>query len=182
MNNLDLFELQLLPYFKLNDVIFKELRKPKINFYNIKLFFEIMNTDIDIKDKVYQNTPLHYSSMYNNKELTEYLIERGATINIKNLLDMSPLHYASNLVCEDVIEILIDNGADVNLLDPDLKNPLMLYIEKGQKGSIIEMFIKSGVDLKHKDYYGKTVLELAMSHNNKEAYSVLSKYIEISDI
>jgi ankyrin repeat protein len=44
------------------------------------------------------------------------------------------------------------------------------------------MFIKSGVDLKHKDYYGKTVLELAMSHNNKEAYSVLSKYIEISDI
>jgi ankyrin repeat protein len=182
MNNLDLFELQLLPYFKLNYVIFKELKRPNVNFYNIKLFFEIMKTDIDIKDKVYENTPLHYSAMYNNKELTEYLIEMGATINIQNKLNMSPLHYASNIVCEDVIEILIANGADVNLLNSNLENPLMLYVEKGQKQSIIEIFIKSGVDLNHKNYYGKTVVDLALLYNNKEAYSVLSKYIEISDI
>lgn len=177
MKNLDLFELQLLPYYKLNDVIFKELKRPNVNLYNIKLFFEIMNTDIDIKDKMYENTPLHYSSMYNNKELTEYLIEHGATVNEKNKVNMSPLHYAANLVCDAVIEILLDNGADVNLLNFDLENPLMLYIEKGQNQSIIEKFIKCGVDLNHKNYYDKTVMDIALSHNNKQAYSVLSKYI-----
>lgn len=180
--NLDLFELQLLPYFKLNGVIFTELKKPKVNFYNIKLFFDIMKTDINVKDKVYENTPLHYSAMYNNKKLTEYLIERGSAINIQNRLDMSPLHYASHLICEDVIELLIDNGADVNLLDLNFENPLMLYIQEGHKQHIIETFIKYGINLNHKNHHGKTVIDLALLYNNKEAYSVLSKYIEISDI
>lgn len=182
MNNLDLFDLQLLPYFKLIDIVFRELKRPKVNFYNIELLFDILKVDINIKENDIHNTPLHYSSVYNNNELTSYLLELGAQINNQNKYGMTPLHMACDLNCDETIKNLLEHEADVNILNKDLENPLMLYVKSGKKISIINLLIKSGTDLNQKDEYGKSILERIITFNNKNAFSILVNYIDINTI
>lgn len=182
MQDLDLFELQLLPYFKLNKIIFKELKKPNVNFNNISLLFDVMKVEINIKEEGTGNTPLHYSSMFNNKKLTEYLLDKGSDVNVQNNAGISPLHFACHLLCKDIILLLIDRDANVNLLDDNQENPLMLYVQKGTDKSIVEILIKSGTDLNHKNYYDKNIFDLVKHYKNEQALSVLSSYIEKTNI
>lgn len=178
MENLDLFELQIIPYFKLNSIIWREIKRPKINFYNVKLFFDVMKIDVNIQDL---NSPgisaLHYSAIYNNIELTKFLLERGADVNIQDNDGVCTLHYACHLLCEEMIKLLLSYGANVNLLKSNLENPLMLYVQSGKNKSIIDLLIKSGVNLNQKNIFGDNVIDIAKLHKNEEVIPILLNYL-----
>lgn len=77
-----------------------------------------------------EDTLLHYSCYYLQKELTELLLKRQFDVNIKNKVGRTPLHkiceyrfcvfYGSD--CDrsdryDIILLLINNNADINVQD-----------------------------------------------------------------
>jgi len=180
MQNLDIYELQILPYWKLYDLVFREIKRPKINQYNIELFFDVIRLDINLAEERSGNSVLHYACMFNNIELVRYLIERGSDVNKVNNYDYTPLHIACELNCDEIIKILLENSADPNILNTDSENPLMLYVKDGKNLSIIELLIESGTNLDHENQYGDNVFERSITHNNIGSVSILHKYIVIN--
>ncbi|MBC6415641.1 MAG: ankyrin repeat domain-containing protein [Bdellovibrionales bacterium] len=72
--------------------------------------------DVNSTDKD-EATPLHYASLYGNKEVVVALIENGANLDAKNKKGETALHYASKSGNEKLAEFLIENGLDVNEKD-----------------------------------------------------------------
>lgn len=180
MQNLDIYELQILPYWKLYDLVFREIKRPKINQYNIELFFDVIRLDINLIEEKSGNSILHYACMFNNIELVRYLIERGADVNKMNNYNYTPLHISCELNCDEIIKLLLENSADPNILNTDNENPLMLYVKSGKNSSVIESLIEVGTDIDHNDQYGDNVFERSITHNNIVAVSILIKHIDIN--
>lgn len=120
---------------------------------------------IDVED-VNGNTALHLSTMYNRKEIAEFLFEHGAKSNIftasylgqhdtvKALLQKNPelvkakdmhgntaLHNASTL---EVMRCLLDNGAEVDIENNFGGTPL--YLKAGDK-DLAEYLISRGAKI-----------------------------------
>lgn len=133
----------------------------------------------DVNDKNYNEnytaglTALHLAAGNGNKELVEFLIKKGATINAKAEDGLTPLHWAVVKGFKDVkgdhkgvIELLIAKGADVNAKTKDNRGdggtPLHFAVRTTHPDKeIITLLIAKGADVNAKDSFGKTPLHWA---------------------
>ncbi len=68
-------------------------------------------TDINQPDKT-GFTALHWTAMTNKKEVAEFLIQKGADINLREVqYKLSPLDVAQTRGFKDMAELLLKNGA-----------------------------------------------------------------------
>ena len=73
-----------------------------------------LNSEIDYK---YNYKTLGLAASLNRTGIIEYLLLRGADVNIQDLQGNTPLMHAVINFQYDTIKFLIDNGADLNLRD-----------------------------------------------------------------
>ncbi|XP_023247490.1 uncharacterized protein LOC106645899, partial [Copidosoma floridanum] len=59
-----------------------------------------------------RNTSLHWAACYSNKNMVEFLTEKGANVNAENGCGATPLHEAVNRSEIDICKILLSNGAN----------------------------------------------------------------------
>jgi ankyrin repeat protein/beta-lactamase regulating signal transducer with metallopeptidase domain len=89
-------------------------------------------------------TLLHCALCGDHKELAQYLITKGANVNLTDSSGWPPLHFIGDTgASEEMIELLLDNGADVNLRDKQGRIALHWAAAAGQK-PIVEMLIARG--------------------------------------
>ena len=69
-------------------------------------------------------TSLHLSVERCNKEIAENIINNGANVNAKDIIEWTPLHYAVQTDQKEIIELLIAKGADVNAKNNNGRTPL----------------------------------------------------------
>jgi ankyrin repeat protein len=82
---------------------------------------------MDIDCKNYQGeTPLHVAACDGHKEAVEYLLQRGAGINIQDKRGCTPLHWAAMQGHHSVVEILLAQGANCMATSQQGFTPLML--------------------------------------------------------
>ena len=61
--------------------------------------------------------PILYASAWSgNKELVQYLIDKGANINARKSGNETALHRAAWKGADDIVELLVENGADLNIV------------------------------------------------------------------
>ena len=93
-----------------------------------KLFFEQFRElrlhDINQQEKYTGDTLLIRATKCYNKQIIEYLLDKGANINMQNLELNSALHYAFLYVRNDLINVLIAHGADEKLINKKGLTPL----------------------------------------------------------
>lgn len=72
---------------------------------------------IDAIDK-YDKTPLFYACMsqYPNREVIQFMIDKGAKPNKRSSDGTTALNYAIGYEAIDLVKVLVENGADVNNL------------------------------------------------------------------
>lgn len=113
--------------------------------------------------------PLHIAVQYGQVNVVEFLIKIGASVNGWDKNKCTPLHYlaatrdispASRAIHQDLIHILLQNNAFINAKNINSCTPLLLAAQSRQK-HMVELFIKSGADLKCKDEEKWTVLHYA---------------------
>lgn len=71
----------------------------------------------------YQQTLLHLAARHGSLKVLKYLIERGASIDIRDSNGNTPAHIAATHHQEEALQLLFDSGADRSLENKDNLTP-----------------------------------------------------------
>lgn len=150
-------------------------------FGDLEMVKKSLKNGADINDRTVfggGETPLLLSIKYCNREITEYLIEKGADLNLKDYrYGDTPL--ISALQKEDFItaKYLIEKGADVNAKNKKGETALMETTsclcnrddaeDLEDRFEIVKILIKHGANINAKDNDGKTVFHCKYCVNEK---------------
>lgn len=121
-------------------------------------------------------TPLHLSSIQNHIGITEYLLNRGASISAQDISGATPLHESIRYGNIENARILIKAGANVNAQDNLGKTPILLIVPQSRQSETYSLLISNGANMNAKDMYGDTVLHIATL--NGADINILQQFIE----
>ncbi|WP_264735341.1 ankyrin repeat domain-containing protein [Wolbachia endosymbiont (group A) of Rhinocyllus conicus] len=79
---------------------------------------------------------LHYAVHYGNPDMVSFLIDKGASIEIRSKEGKTPLHLAVEEAKQNVINLLLDRGADIEAKNNDGRTPLYLAAYNNDSGVI----------------------------------------------
>ncbi|MFP3022116.1 MAG: ankyrin repeat domain-containing protein, partial [Wolbachia sp.] len=79
---------------------------------------------------------LHYAVHYGNPGMVSFLIDKGASIEIRSKEGKTPLHLAVEEAKQNVINLLLDRGADIEAKNNDGRTPLYLAAYNNDSGVI----------------------------------------------
>lgn len=113
--------------------------------------------------------PMDVAIVQNKKKIIEFLIARGADVNVKSKGGITPLHKAGS---KEIAELLIKYGANINA-QTNGNDGSPLYYAVGFDKEVVEVLIAHGADVNYKNQSGNTPLHLAVSSNQKEIVELL---------
>ena len=93
-----------------------------------------------------QQTPLMLGAKFNDEEVVEFLIERGASLKMRDNQDRTPFHYAAEGGKVRNLLRLIEHGVDVLRRDEHGYSALHLAASNGHTNSV-RLFIEHGADV-----------------------------------
>jgi len=121
------------------------------------------------KNTISGRTYIFWAANRNNPELMEYLITKGAKVNMRDSVGYTVLTYAAagGQTNTKIYDICIREGAN-----PKIEkirggaNALLLVAPYDKDFSLISYFINKGVDVKSTDSLGKTAFDYAIRSGN----------------
>jgi len=149
-------------------------------FETVKLIAD--RADINLKDDLGQ-FPLHLALSKQKEEIFNYLLEKGADVNIGgakgNLKNQTVLYLAVTRGREDLVEKLLEKGADPNIADSEGGLPLAeACIGATVNPNIVQMLINKGANVNLAEANGVTPL-MYIAENNKAPLEVRKAVVEI---
>lgn len=113
--------------------------------------------------------PIHFAAGFGNDEVTETLVDLGASMDSVNDYGSTALHIAAYEGHSSVVKLLITSGANVNSQDVWLQTPLHDAVQATRTSTnvtstvaIINMLIENGADANARDGNQTTPLHLAI--------------------
>ena len=105
--------------------------------------------DVNIRDKVFHETPLHEAAQKGHIEAVKFLLEHGAKPNLLDDQGRSPLNHAILSNCNNAYEVaklLIENGANVNIRDNYGNTPISMAIFWKKNQALAQLLADSGAE------------------------------------
>ncbi|XP_014295007.1 poly [ADP-ribose] polymerase tankyrase isoform X2 [Microplitis demolitor] len=129
---------------------------------NLSRVQKLLSPDnINCRDAQGRNsTPLHLAAGYNNLEVAEYLLERGADVNAQDKGGLIPLHNASSYGHLDIAALLIKYNTVVNATDKWGFTPLHEAAQKGRT-QLCALLLAHGADPFLKNQEGQSPIDLS---------------------
>lgn len=149
------------------------------NRVTIEALLKAPAINLNVQDKI-GNTPLIVAIMYQDEDLVNILLEKGADPNIANNNKTTPLHAAILINNETITQKLLDKGANIKAINVDGNSLLHLAISYKASKNIVNLFLaqcdKLGITkelLNTPNQQGKTPLTDALEECNKELIKLL---------
>lgn len=121
----------------------------------------VTQENINCRDAQGRNsTPLHLAAGYNNLDVAEFLLERGADVNAQDKGGLIPLHNASSYGHLDIAALLIKYNTVVNATDKWGFTPLHEAAQKGRT-QLCALLLAHGSDAFLKNQEGQNPVDLA---------------------
>lgn len=107
-----------------------------------------------------KSTPLHFAAGYGRREVVEYLLTNGASIQACDEGGLHPLHNACSFGHAEVVRLLLEAGASPNTTDNWNYTPLHEAASKGKIDVCIAL-LQHGANTNIRNSEQKTPLEIA---------------------
>ena len=159
--------------------LFKAVIKGKLD--SVQYIIEKQGVDINQQSKEYDeknsiytdDTALHIAIKNNQKKIAEYLILKGANIEVKDgCSQKTPLHFACYYGHLKIVQHLIEKGANIEVKDEDQKTPLHVACENGHL-PVVQYLIEKGADIEAEDFRSQTPLHYASSRRKNDVVKYL---------
>ena len=128
---------------------------------------------LNMQDRT-KNTPLHIAVETSSPEILQYLIQRGANVDVKNIHGETPLLklLRSDRFSAQNVDCLLLNGADPKVADSRGETALHCAVFRDHT-EVIDSLIKHGADVNAKTESGYTPLHNAVFQKNPKATFLL---------
>ena len=165
---------------KIEDLLFASQRGDNIAIKEI-LYFKPQLLNMKGRKEPNQGyAALHLASADNKIGAMNFLIEKGATINITDQTKRTPLHYAADRGHMEATELLIKNKADVNAVDALGLTPLHMAAIR-ENLPVMKKLIEHKADVNARDRRGQTPLHwTAIQGKIKAAQLLIDKEADIN--
>lgn len=123
-------------------------------------------------------TYIFWAANKGNTEVMNFLIKKGAKVNVMDSHGFSPLNFAAanGQANTKVYDILLSNGANLKKdINHDGANALLLAISSDKDFALTNYFISKGLDLKSKDNFGNTAFNYAVKSGDIDLLNSLIK-------
>ncbi len=129
-------------------------------------------------------TYIFWAANRGNVEVVEYLISKGATMNIEDSHGMTPISFAANggQTNTKIYDALIKAGADIKQKSQEGASLLLLGIANDKDLTLTNYFISKGLSLKDTDGAGNTAFNYVAKTGNIELMkSLLAKGVKYNN-
>uniref|UniRef100_A0A9L0J2U2 Ankyrin repeat domain 23 n=1 Tax=Equus asinus TaxID=9793 RepID=A0A9L0J2U2_EQUAS len=120
-------------------------------------------------------TALHWACLKGHSQLVNKLLEAGAAVDARDLLERTPVFWACRGGHLDILKLLLNKGAQVNAQDKIRSTPLHVAVRTGHS-DCLEHLIACGAHINAQDKEGDTGLHEAVRHGHHKAMKVLLLY------
>jgi ankyrin repeat protein/beta-lactamase regulating signal transducer with metallopeptidase domain len=125
----------------------------------------------------YSVTPLHAAAQNGQKEVAEFLLSKGASVNLASADSIipsgtTPLHGAALIGSREVVELLIGKGAEIDAKDKMGITPLY-YAARWASSDTARLLIAHGADVNAMSQADGTPLHSAAHYGNKDLVLLL---------
>jgi ankyrin repeat protein len=138
--------------------IFDALRKGDVPA--VRVLIEKSPQLVDARDGD-GNTPLHYAANGPDAGLVNYLIDKGAKIDLAGAQAKTPLHIAASNDRREIVSVLLKRGATLETKDDYGRTALILCARERGQAATGRLLIEAGADVNAVDKFRSTALELA---------------------
>ena len=132
----------------------------------LKFLYENCECDFNTFDND-GNTPLMFTVKSGSREATEYVLNKGAHPNYKNVFGVTPLHLATRKNSETLVRVLLEFGADINMPDAYNQPPIFDAVQENN-ASMIRYLYDNGAVIDHQNTDGKTPLMVASFDKHRQ--------------
>jgi len=108
------------------------------------------STTIDTKDRSTGETALHIVTKRRDATWLNFLIGKGANVNVRDDAGNTPLMIAARIGYADGAQILIRRRAGVNIANNSGETPLIAAVQSRNSG-MVDILLKAGADPKRAD-------------------------------
>uniref|UniRef100_A0A673L546 Ankyrin 1, erythrocytic a n=1 Tax=Sinocyclocheilus rhinocerous TaxID=307959 RepID=A0A673L546_9TELE len=127
-------------------------------------------------------TPLHIAAHYENLNVAQLLLNRGADVNFMPKNGITPLHIASRRGNVIMVRLLLDRGAKIDAKTKDELTSLHCAARNGHV-RIIEILLDQGAPIQAKTKNGLSPIHMAAQGDHLDCIRQLLQYnAEIDDI
>lgn len=136
------------------------------NETTVRLLLETGAIDIDAQNNL-GRTALHMSVLSKGTGSLEFLLRKGANMNLVDVQNRTALHYAARSSTKAMM-ILLERGADHSVKDIFGQTPLH-NAARWASADAVGILMKKGADTSARDNDGKTPLQMAASGHELKA-------------
>jgi|SRR5579884_2086941 len=121
-------------------------------------------------------TPLHLAAFFDQPEIAELLIARGADVNARSLNAMRnmPLHAAAAGGSNAVVSALLSRGADVNARQQGGWTALHAAAQNGNAGMVTAL-LDAGAEVNSRADNSQNPMDLAMTRGHQNVTDILDR-------
>jgi ankyrin repeat protein len=124
---------------------------------------------------------LGYACFFNQEAIAQYLVEKGADINIPsaNSFKVAPIHSACSISSYPLTKLLVEKGADLNARQQAGFTSLHSAAGNGAT-EIVRLLLDKGADVHARTDAGETALSLAEKKSFAETAELIRSYIGLA--
>ena len=128
---------------------------------------------MEAKEGEYGRTCLMTASENGHFSICRLLLDKGAQLEAKDIIDCTPLHWAASQGHIDIVRLLCDRGADVDARDRWGDRPLHDAAMNGRISIVKELIEERNAEINARTDDGRTALRCARQLNKHDIAAYL---------